>query len=96
MVYRSVSTSIFEKSFDSVTIISVIFILRFQAFEQTLQEITSLFDAWDRTTGTVTVTTSTSEGEPEPVPTMPGPKSKAQPGHKKGEKEKDKLKDVST
>lgn len=66
---------------------------RFQAFESCYRDIITLFEAWDRTTGSVFLSESEkSELEQDTVP-LPVTK-KGQTSHKKMEKEKEKTKEV--
>ena len=67
-------------------------IFRFQAFDLCYRDITTLFEAWDRTTGSIYISESEkSELEQDVAPVQPT--KKGQVGHKKGEKEREKEKE---
>lgn len=62
---------------------------RFQAFDHSIRDINTLFEAWDRTTGSVFISESEkSDMEQDAVPVPVGKKGLA--SHKKMEKEKEK------
>ena len=62
---------------------------RFQAFEHSQRDINTLFEAWDRTTGSVFISESEkSDMEQDTAPVPVGKKGLA--SHKKMEKEKEK------
>ena len=70
---------------------------RFQKFETSLRDVSSLLENWDRSTGNVIrVETPKSENEPEITQTGSNKKMRDKKGEKEKEKEKEKmLKEVS-
>ena len=67
-------------------------IFRFQKFEVSLRDVSSLLENWDRSTGNVTrVDTPKSETEPEVTQTGSNKKMRDKKGEKEKEREKEKM-----
>ena len=74
------------------------FFVRFQAFESSLRDVSTLLEAWDRTSGSVFLPESEKfDMEPDPVPITVNKKglSSHRKFEKEKEKEKEKLKEVT-